>query len=203
MDERRRIREALLDLCLEQGLPEVTVAALCERAEVDRSTFEDMFTDLENCVVQIYLGEHERYRRQLASALEGTSSWRDRLRATAYTIHRYIAEDARVWKFVVVEVRIAGERSQLAQGAHIEALLELVDEGRREPGAPASLTRATSESVVGGIFNQIFTTVGTGGPLPPEQDIVRHMMFTAVLPYVGPEVANEELTFPAPPLRSS
>jgi hypothetical protein len=53
--------------------------------------------------------------------------------------------------------------------------------------------------VGGGIFNRIFATVGQGEPIPPEPKIVPQLMYGAVLPYLGPEVAKEELTIPPPP----
>jgi AcrR family transcriptional regulator len=199
MDDRERIREALLDLCAEQSVPEVTIDAICGRAGLPRQKFDGLYTGLEDCVVQIDQGEYERYERELAAAVKGKSSWRDRLRATAYALYRFMAADERVWKFVVVEVRIAGEQSRLLQGDQIAAHFDLIDEGRLEPTAPASLTRATAESVGGGIFNRIFATVGQGEPIPPEPEIVPQLMYGAVLPYLGPEVAKEELTIPAPP----
>lgn len=199
MDERARIREALLDLCLEQGAPEISIETICERAGVDRRVFDGLFTGLEDCVVQFDRAEFERFRRGQDRAVEGMVSWRDRLRATAYALYRFMAADERVWKFVVVEVRIAGEQSRLLQGDQIKLLFDLIDEGRQEPTAPASLTRTTAESIGGGIFNRIFATVSQGEPIPPEPEIVPQLMYGAVLPYLGPEAAREELTIPAPP----
>jgi AcrR family transcriptional regulator len=198
--ERARIREALIGLCAERDFAAITVAELCVWAEVDTATFEAQFAGLEDCAAQILQGEYERYVREAEQACAGLTAWRDRVRATAYAMHRFLADDERVWKFVFAVVRTAGEGPQLLLGAQIEGLIDLVDEGRLEPGASAaSLTRATAESVCGGIFNQIYAAVGKGTALPPEGEIVPQLMYAVVLPYLGPEVAKQELAIPPPP----
>ena len=165
-------RTALIDLCFERGFAAVTVEVLCHRAGLDRAAFEERYADLEDCFFQICRGELERYRRQAAAARAGLGDWRARLRATAYALYRYLDEDERLRRFAVVEVRAAGERPALLIGEEIEELSDLIDEGRAEPTAPPTLTRATAESLGGGIFNQIYLAAGHAGPMPPEEEEV-------------------------------
>lgn len=196
---RARVREALLDLCEERAFHEVTVAALCREAEIDQRTFDDRYGSLEECALQVQQETHESYLRQTEAACEGLTQWRDRVRATAYAQHRFLSADERVVKFTFLAVRTVGERSLLMLGAQIKDLLDLIDEGRAEPTAPPGLTRATAESIGGGIFNQIYLVVSKGEPLPPEAEIVPQLMYSVVLPYLGPEAALEELNMPPPP----
>ena len=86
-------------------------------------------------------------------------------------------------------------------GEEIEAFFDLIDWGRGEPTAPAAMTRATAESVGGGIFNQMYMSAGHGGPMPREEEIVPKLMYTAVLPCLGVALAAEELEIPAPRAR--
>jgi AcrR family transcriptional regulator len=197
--ERERIREAFVDLCFEQGYETTTVPMLLERAGVDEAAFKRHFESLEDCFFQVYRAELERYRREAAAARDGIDSWRDHVRATAYVLYRFLAADEKIRWLTTVEVRAASERTQLLIGEEIEALFDLIDEGRREPAAPASLTRATAEAVGGGIFNQIYAAAGRSGPLPAEEKIVPQLMYATILPYLGPEVAKEELEIPPPP----
>jgi hypothetical protein len=99
----------------------------------------------------------------------------------------------------VVEVRRGGERAQLLIGKGIEELIDLLDEGRDQPGAPESLTRATAESVAGGLFNQLYIAVARGESAGAEAEIVHEAMYSAVLPYLGAAIAAEELRIPPPP----
>ena len=48
----------------------------------------------------------------------------------------------------------------------------------------------------GGVFNQIYAVVGQGKPLTETR--IPELMYTAVLPYLEPEAALEELKMPAP-----
>jgi AcrR family transcriptional regulator len=192
-------QRALIDLCYERSYAEVTVEALCARSGLAPADFDAAFENLEECFFSTYAAEFDRYRARAEAARAGLASWRERLRATAYALLRYLAEDQRVTHFTVVEVRRGGERAQLLIGEGIEELIDLLDEGRTQPGASATLTRATAESVAGGLFNQLYLSVGHGES-QSEEKIVPQAMYAAVLPYLGVAIATEELEIPPPPL---
>ncbi len=198
-DDRARIRQALIDLSYERGFATLELADLLAAAAVDEGTFHRYYADLEDCFFQVYSGELERFRRETAAARAGLPSWRDRLRATAYALYRFLAADERVRWLTAVEVRAASERSQLLIGEEVEALFALIDEGRDErPEVSEKLTRATAETLGGGIFNQVYVVAGQKGPMPPEEEIVPPLMYVTVLPYLGEEAAREELSMPPP-----
>lgn len=197
-DDRARIRQALIDLCFERGYAATTLPDLLDLAEVDDDAFHRHYADLEDCFFQVYRGELERFRREKRAACIGCLAWRDRFRATAYALYRFLAGDERIRWLTVVEVRAASERCQLLIGEEIEALFDLIDEGRAERSSAKQLTRATAETIGGGVFNQIYTVAGTKGEIPPEAEIVPELMYMAVLPYLGAEAAAEELTMPPP-----
>jgi AcrR family transcriptional regulator len=197
---RDPLHEALIDLCFERGFHSLTEADLCHRAGVSTEQFRARCGNLEDCFYEAYAAEFARYRREAAEARDGLADWRSRLRATAYALLRFLADDERVTHFTVVEVRRAGERSALLIGEGIEELIDLLDEGRSQPHAPADLTRATAESVAGGLFNQLYLAVARGAGPTDESEIVPQAMYTAVLPYLGVQAAMEELSI-SPPAR--
>jgi len=198
-DERDRLRDALVDLCFERGFHNLELWALFQRAGLDRAAFDRHFTDLEDCFFVVFEAEVDRYRRECAPAPEEFAEWRERVRATLYALFRFLAADRRRARFVVVDSQVAGERTRLLTGQLIEALFDLVDEGRAELENPGALTRATAESVGGGILNQVYAAVARPGRLPPEEELVPELMYCAVLPYLGAEAALEELYIPPPP----
>ena len=191
-------RDTLIDLCYERGFAALTVTELCERAALDRAAFESLYVDLEDCFFQICSAELTRFHRLAGLARAGLGEWRDRLRATTYALYRYLDSDEPLRRFVIVEARAAGDRPALLIDSEIEALFDLIDEGRSESSAPANLTRATAESVGGGIFNEIYVAAAHRGPLPPESDFVPELMYSAVLPYMGTAAAAAELAIPPP-----
>jgi AcrR family transcriptional regulator len=149
-------------------------------------------------LLKIAGAELDRYHRLAESARAGLGGWRARLRTTAYVLYRYLEEDDRRRHRLLVELRSSGERPAQLIGAEIEAFTDLIDEGRALPTAPPSLTRVTAESLGGGIFNQL-CLAARRGPMPPEEQLVPKLMYTAVLPYLGATGAAEELRIPPPP----
>ena len=99
---------------------------------------------------------------------------------------------------MVTEIRSASERARAIQSGGIQQMIDLLDEGRSATPDPERITKATAESLAGGILIQIYTAVGEGR-LGPESELVPQLMYAAVLPYLGPESAAEELEIPPPP----
>jgi AcrR family transcriptional regulator len=199
---RDPVHQALIDLCWERGFEQVDVAMLCRRAGIERADFDSRYSGLEDCFFAAYRVEFDRYRRLGEAAREGVGPWRDRLRATAYALLRFLAEDERATHFTVVEARRAGERTALLLGEGVQGLIDLLDEGRQQEGAPDDLTRATAEGLAGGLFNQLYVAVAQGDSSIEEAEVGRAAMYTVVEPYLGSEVAQEELTIDPPPRRA-
>jgi hypothetical protein len=132
----------------------------------------------------------------LDAACVGVESWRGRLRATAYATLEILTEDEAVTNFVINAVRY-GERSRLMVEEAVNSLFDLLDEGRAERSDPEAISRATAESLGSSIFAQIYSAAGLG--LAIRAEVVPQMLYTALLPYLGPEVAAEELAIPPPP----
>jgi AcrR family transcriptional regulator len=197
MDDRARIRRALIDLCYERGYAEVTDQEVLDRAGVGVGSFHRHFTDLEDCFCQLYEAERNRILGAFTSAVAGLQEWRERMRAVAYTLYRHLERDQRLTHFVVLDVRVAGERAQRLQWEGIAEAAELLDEGRDELEDPDRISRATAESIAGGLFNLLFTAASEG-PLPPADAVVPEGIYLAVLPYLGEEAARAELDAPAP-----
>jgi AcrR family transcriptional regulator len=195
--ERERVHAALIELCYEHGFVNLTIADLCRRAAVDAAFFERNYADLEDCFCQAFILERDRFYAAREAACAGLSGWRNRLRASAYALQRIIGPDPKLAHFVIVEPRAAGERPQLLIEGVIERMLELLDQGRDRQDGPEPISRASAESIAGGIFLRIYAAVLNGSPELSEQK-VREMLHAAVLPYLGADAAEEELLIPAP-----
>jgi len=197
---RARLHDALLELCFERGFRRVDLASLLARAGLDRAAFAREFSDLEDCFDACFRAEVERYRRQARASSAQPGEWREQVHARAYSLYRFLGADRRRARFIVVDSRAAGERTLLFAGQLIDELFGLIDGGRRELADPGLLTRATAESIGGGIFNQLYAILGRATALPPEAEIVPQLMYSIVLPYLGPAAARQELEIPPPPL---
>jgi AcrR family transcriptional regulator len=197
-DERARLREALLDLCRERGYPELELTDLLERAEVDAAAFHRHFDDLEDCFCGVLAETYGEFFDYAQAAVVGVSGWRDRIRATAYAMLRFLVRDERVAHLGAVEAGRAGERAEQLFLDTFNRLVDLIDEGRGEVDDPDALSRATALGVGGIIFGRVQEAVASGELELGEEELPQ-LMYAAVLPYLGAAAAEEELRIPPPP----
>lgn len=202
-EPRSRIVGALMDLCYERGYRNVELPMVLERAAVDRPAFELYFADLEDCYCQTYEELRDQLMARIAEAIAEQPTWRDRIRATAYTMVSHLEEDERRTQFMATDVRDAGDRAAMLMETVFEEMFQLLDAGREEREHPAQLSRATAEAVGGTIFFQMLAAFEQGS-MGDVRAKLPEMMYVAVLPYLGEEAAREELSIApqGPPGRS-
>jgi AcrR family transcriptional regulator len=201
-DEARRLREALLDLCTERGYKKLKLREVLERAEVDEAAFHRQYADLDACFAAVLSEVYSEFFARAQEAVAGQSGWRDRMRATAYALLRYLRADERVARLAAVEVQYAGKRAQELFQETFNRLVTLLDEGSAEAGGPESPGLATAIGVGGVVFARIQEAVAEG-ELGLGEEEIPELMYAAVFPYLGAEAAAEELRIPPPPDLSS
>ena len=197
-DEAIRLREALLDLCAERGYASLELTDLLERAGVERAAFDREYSDLDACFAAVLGQVYADFFVRAQAAVAGQSGWRDRMRATAYALLRFLRADERVARFAAVEAQHAGEGAQRLFLETFERLVDLIDEGSAEASGPDSPSRATALGVGGVVFARIQEAVAEGELGLGEEEIPQ-LMYAAVFPYLGAEAAEEELSTPPPP----
>jgi AcrR family transcriptional regulator len=195
---RDPIHQALIDLCFERGYAGLTVEELCRRAELDRDRFGARYSGLEDCFAVALEECAEEFLTRLTAAYEGEGRWQDRLRAVAYATLRHLQEDPSRAHFTTVESFNGGERAQLIRDRVFATLSSFIDDGRYEPGAPASISDATAESLNGAVFRHMRVAI-ENNKSGRFEDVLPELMYAAVLPYLGPEAAAEELEIAPPP----
>ena len=196
--EASRLREALLDLCVERGYPNLRLDELLERAGVEGATFHRHYADLDACFAAV-LGEiYAEFFVRAQQAVAGQNGWRDRMRATAYALLRFLRSDIRVARLATVEAQHAGEGAMRLFIETFNRLVDLIDEGSAEADGPDSPGRATALGVGGVVFARIQEAVAKG-ELGLGEEEIPELMSAAVFPYLGAEAAEEELRIPPPP----
>jgi hypothetical protein len=145
----------------------------------------------------------ETRAEDLLPRLDPAVPWRDRVRAALYALHRFLAADERAADLLLAELAgAAADADPPVAERWTEYLLDLIDEGREEPTAPA-LGRMTAEALGGGICTRLYAAVVRDGHLPDEAEIVPELMYCVVLPYCGRDAAREELAISPPPREPS
>jgi len=197
-EEARRLREALLDLCVERGYADLRLEDLLERAGVGEAEFHRRYADLDACFAAVLGQVYGEFFGRAQEAVAGQSGWRDRMRATAYALLRFLRADERVARLAAVEVQAAGEGAQRLFLETFDRLVDLIDEGSAEASGPDSPSRATALGVGGVVFARIQEAVAEG-ELGLGEEEIPDLMYAAVFPYLGAEAAEEELQIPPPP----
>lgn len=197
--ERERLEEAIVDHMAEHGYRRLTIAAIVERAGVEPGAFERHFTDLEDGVLQVYWRHTDEFTDLVFGAFEAREVWRDGFRDAAYTAARYIRDNPRIVRFGTVQMFEAGLMAQAQRANHLQRMVDLIDAGRQELDDPDSVGRGVAEGAFGAIYELVVKDVQAGRGTRSAEDFVPELMYIAVRPYLGHEVAREELSIPPPP----
>jgi AcrR family transcriptional regulator len=196
-DERARVRAALTDLVAERGFAATTTGAVIDRAGVDRAAFDRSYSDLTDCFCVVLQEQTDELLARVLAVFDTDDAWRDQVRAVGLVMSRFLLEDRARARMMTVESPVAGPRSQLIRDQGMQSLIELVDLGRRELADPESVSRYTAETIGSAVYDRMRVAIERGewGTL---ESMLPDMMYTVVLPYLGPEAAMEELRRPSP-----
>jgi AcrR family transcriptional regulator len=196
-EQIEEIGKAMVAIVGERGYEGLTLELLLARSGVDEATFFCHFEDLEDCYCQVAIEMGEELSLRVADAFAAAPAWRDRVRLVAYAMLEWLREDLDRARFTVVEAFAAGERTQAARDDLFRGFYALIDLGRQEMTDPDALTPATAEALGGTIFNHIRTEIEAENCEALEYYAPR-LMYSVVLPYLGPGAAAEELEMPPP-----
>jgi AcrR family transcriptional regulator len=186
----------------ERGFAGSSAELVAAQAGLDPEAFDRHFRDLRDCCSQIYSEISGDLTKVVFDAISesGARSWRDRLRAAGYAAARYLNEHPREIRFSVIGVLDAGEMLQVQREQRVKPMVDLVDEARWELADPGSISRAAAESTVGSILGFLLREVKEHGRVRGAESMVPQLMYVAVRPYFGEDVAREELSIPPPSL---
>jgi AcrR family transcriptional regulator len=194
-ERRARIARARVDLVGANGYRDTSLAEVRAAAGASEAEFRRHFADKEECFVAVWDELTLAHALLAAEAFAAPGPWRERMRAAAQITLDYLQVDLNRTRFLVIEVLNAGEVAQTHREGAIAAEAEWIDSGRREPGAPSDLTRATAEHIAGAINEMLIRKTRSGEILRGSQ-VMRELMYMAVRPYLGEAAAREELEIP-------
>lgn len=136
-------------------------------------------------------GTAELFRR-LGAAVATEEEWASQLRAVAYALRDFLREDEPRARAMMLEAPHGSAETREIRQRGIEGLVALIDQGRQELEDPEAIPRSAAEIAAGAIYNRIHIGV-EAGPSSLDDEMVRELMYTAVMPYLGIEAALAEL----------
>jgi AcrR family transcriptional regulator len=188
--QRERILSAMVEVCCEVGVQNVTIAAVIKRARISRRTFYDLFEDRLDCFLAAFDTAIAKAEGRIAPACAVESSWIARVRAGLAELLVFFDEDPELARLCVVEALAAGpsvlERRRDVLGRLAEAL---DDGGSAAAGGHAHPLRA--EAVVGSVLAVIHGRLTDSQP-QPMIDLLGPLVGMVALPYLGVAEARRE-----------
>lgn len=192
--ERERLLEAMLRVAAANGYEETTVAEVVEVAEVPRETFEEMFGGKEACFLESYDAVIDVLVAHVTSAFESAAGepWQDRIVAGLRALVELLAIESDIARMAMVEVTAVGESARLRYRAALERFTPFLEEGREVSPQGKGLPPDTAGFAIGGATSMIFDEVRAGRG-PEMRRALPDLVFAVLMPYLGPEAAEEEM----------
>ena len=191
--QRERLLAAMLRATAELGYREVSVQDVLDRAGVSRPTFYEHFENKEACFLAAFYNAAARLRKRLEAAAGEAEDWRRRLRLGLEELLRFVAEDPDAAMSLIVDGRAACPPALERRDALLDHFSSCLDSMVRAEADPANAPSAIAAAgIVGGIEALLYARLNRG-EADDVQSLLPSLMYFAVLPYEGHEVASEEL----------
>jgi AcrR family transcriptional regulator len=194
---RERIMGAMVELVCEQGYESVSLEEILVEADTRQEDFDALFASKEECAVAILDEITTENIRVVREAYDSEPQWPDSMRASAYAQARWISENPLRVRFGMVEMLWAGELTQALRERAFRNYVEMVDDGRKVAENPDAIPAFTAEAAIGSM-TEMMTKRLQREDQPSPREFIPELMYLAVLPYLGEEAAQRELTMPPP-----
>ena len=194
--QRARLLHAALGLTVVGGYASVTVSALVSAAGVSRKTFYDHFRDREDCLLALLDESFSQIGAVVVPAWEAQGDWAQRLRSALVAALGYLESDTVSGALVISYLTGRGPMRPELRARVLERLCEVIDEGRLHMAPRYEVPPLAAEFVVGGVLAVIDAQLRE--PSPQLVALANPLLWTIVLPYLGPGAARRELARTAP-----
>jgi len=189
--QRDRVLEAMAMACAEKGYATVTVADVTGRARVSRSTFYELFRDIEDCFLAAYDVIYGKFLTAALTAYQQDLEWPRRVRAGVEAMLEFMAAEPAFARMCMVEPLAAGPAAVERYLTAVNVIATMLDEGRSvyrdAEKAPASMPKAIVSGAALVIREQILR--GETERLP---ELLPEILYPALVPFLGQGEALRE-----------
>lgn len=140
----------------------MTVEAIIARAGVSRRTFYEHFRNKEDAFLGAYDAVVHQAIRYVRRAYLNETTALARLRAGIGAFLQFLASEPQVARMAIVEVFAAGPRAIARRNEARRLFAEIIEENIHELVPSVRRPELTAETIVGGIFEVVFTRILTG-----------------------------------------
>ncbi|HEY3866529.1 MAG TPA: TetR family transcriptional regulator [Solirubrobacteraceae bacterium] len=195
--QRGRLLSATFALVAERGYGGVSARGISERAGVSNRTFYECFSDREDCFLAAFNHAVDGLELEVRAGWESQLGWTARVRGALGALLIALDREPVLARLVFVEALSAGPRVLARRAGVLQSLAGVIDQGRTNARALATLPGLVAEGVVGATFGVIHARLLELRPAPLI-GLLGQLMATIVLPYRGSAAAAKELERPIP-----
>jgi AcrR family transcriptional regulator len=187
--KRRRIMNAMAELCAEQGYEATKIADIVKRAGVARKTLYDNFEGKEEVFLVAFDSAVEEVDGRIEAACQqAEDEWVDQVAAGLRAFLAYVGENPAMARMCLVEAMSATPTASSRYDAALQHFVELL---RRKTPVGTDLPETIEETLSGGIAWILHQQIRRGGA---EQalDLMPELLDFVLSPYHGVAKLGEE-----------
>lgn len=177
-----------------KGYEAATIADVAEFAGLSEAAFEAEFAGKAECFLEAYDAVIDVLVAHVASAFEAAAGepWPERIAAGLRALVELLAAEADIARMAMVEVTAAGDEARERYRAALARFAPFLEEGRTHSGQGDALPPDTARFAIGGATSMIFDEIRAGRG-PELTRLLPDLLFAVLMPYVGPEAAEDEM----------
>jgi AcrR family transcriptional regulator len=190
-NQRERILSAVGDVASVAGYSDMTVEGVIVRAGVSRRTFYEHFKNKDDAFLAAFDAALEQLFAAVREADRREQRAEARLSAALAAFLDFFAREPGFARMCIVEALAAGPDAVERRNAAMATFARIIDENARELDSPLEPPELTAETIVGGIYEVVYTRV-LRGEIRELPALLPDLTYSALLPYLGPEAAAAE-----------
>jgi AcrR family transcriptional regulator len=189
-NQRDRILDGVMQSVAESGYAAMRIEDVIARAGVSRSTFYAHFPNKEEAFLAAYELVAGQLRAAVSAAFASAETWPARVHRGLNAFLMLLASERALAHVCIVEVLAAGPRALERRSVAMREFAGFLRPPDGDLLAPV-LSPVTTETLIGGVYEVIYARVvdGRTDELP---QLLPSLLYTVLLPFVGPEIAHAE-----------
>jgi AcrR family transcriptional regulator len=190
-NQRERILAAVGDVVSVAGYRDMSVEDVIVTAGISRRTFYEHFKNKQDAFLAAYDAVLVQLLALVQDAIAPEETFSGRMRAGLSAFLDFLAREPGFARMCIVEALAAGPDAIARRNGAMAAFATLISDNARELGTPVEPQPLTAETIVGGIYEVVYTRI-VRGDIRQLPELLPDLLYPALLPYEGKEAAISE-----------
>lgn len=191
-NQRARILQATAEVTMAKGFASTTVADIVAGAGVAKDAFYRHFADKQDAFLEAQRSPSQFILDTLVRAYFSADVWQERLWRALGRLLELIAANPAMSHLRLVECYTAGPTAIRRAEDATRSFTIFLEEGYRQPGAPADLPHLSSQAIAGAVFELVQKDVAAGAAAQVGRRLPQ-LAYIATAPFLGPAGAIQAI----------